>query len=329
VHTWRRSELSTADPSALLQAHGPVQLLFAGAVLCGKLVKCQTSHVHYRLEAALLGVRLASAVFTCSLAHPQRALNFANYFPTVICEGQDLFADEFALKVADVMEGTDAIASALLDGHCALECLPLMALWEWAAYHVARNSAQVVRCRVLRVQALCKLGCLADAVDVVVGLMKGLHIPDALCPRDLPLTKQRARPVLNPSVPVGATSNTEAVQFLCKGGVLPKVAAEYGPWACAQIAMARAAVLQGLGCHAYAWKHTHPLQGRFLDDNEAAPAQVALLPFARAVQINIIFAAGESTMCASQQAAAETTSDRCARRSKAAWSIGRQIFCLR
>jgi hypothetical protein len=250
-------------------------LLFAGAVLCGKIVRSHASNWHLCLEAALLGAKLVAAVFACSLNHPQRLIDFASYAPLIICEDRDLFLDQFALNVTDMIAGVDTIVANLIDCGCALECLPCIAIWEWAAQHVTRSSRQVVRCRLMRVRALCALGCLADAHAVTTSLMVGARLPDAHCPRDVPIANSRkARPRLKSSQSAGADESADAVQLISKGGMPQEVAELYGAWACAQVVMARAAILQALGRYPYPWKETHPLEGRLLDSKDTVPTQV-------------------------------------------------------
>lgn len=48
-----------------------------------------------QLECARLAALLLPALFTCSLEHPQRAVDFATYTPVELWGAKDLFADPY------------------------------------------------------------------------------------------------------------------------------------------------------------------------------------------------------------------------------------------
>lgn len=66
-----------------------------------------------------------------------------------------------------------------MDNALSALALPLLALAEYLAVYVTRNLYLTVLSRVLRVQLLCHLGCLAPAAAVLVKLIDageiGLH----------------------------------------------------------------------------------------------------------------------------------------------------------
>lgn len=56
----------------------------------------------------------------------------------------------------------------------------------------------------------------------------------------------------------GAAANKDALALLTSGGIHAEIEAFYGPWACAQIALARARVLLMLGGVPCLWKGPKP-----------------------------------------------------------------------
>ncbi len=57
-----------------------------------------------QLECARLAALLLPALFTCSLEHPQRAVDFATYTPVELWKGKDLFADPYRWAGVDTID---------------------------------------------------------------------------------------------------------------------------------------------------------------------------------------------------------------------------------
>lgn len=251
VQTWRDTIQSAAD-SALLAQHGARTLLFAGAVLGGKLLRHGLAmDAHARGEVALLAATLIKAAFSGSLSHPQRALDFAKHSPAALWEGVDIFSDAHALNAADTAAGAEALAHALLRSDSALESLPVLALWDGLATHVLQDARAVVRCRVLRAHALTELGLLEGAHDCIATLLTGAGLPES---RD-PLHSGGLPPLHNTAQPprfcagerAGCAANDGAVALMLEGAMSQELAEWLGASACAEVALARCRWLQAAG----------------------------------------------------------------------------------
>jgi hypothetical protein len=283
IEQWRYV-VGQETPQALLAKHGCRHLLFTATVLCAKLARISYAHsLHLQLEAALLGAQLASAVFASSLSHPQREIDFAMYTPTCLCTGTDLFTDPFGLNLPDLLDGVETLARVLLQAGEALRALPVLSLFEWAAYHVHRSSHATLKCRFLRVEALCALGRLSEAYAVTFGLMHGSELPDSHISRDLTFAGPdgtipavaAVQPFRSTDHP-GSVVNKEAVAALAQGRMRQEIASHYGPWVCAQVMCARARVLIALGCVPFQWRLVHPTSRRRIQAGDSIPDKVCL-----------------------------------------------------
>jgi hypothetical protein len=141
-----------------------------------------------------------------------------------------------------------------------------LALWDWAAFHAARDSTRFLRCRILRIEALCALGRVRDAYNLTASLMYGEHLP---CPhssrtmwfRDesgVPLAPPKPLPEFCEAALPGDAKNKNAIALLTNGGIHPVIEAFYGAWVCAHIALARARILLLLGGVPYLWTGPQP-----------------------------------------------------------------------
>ena len=268
----------------MLSKHGVRSLIFAGACICGKLARISYAHdLYLQQEAALLGSKLLAAVLPSSLSHPQRAVDTAGYTPAELAKGVNLFSDPHALNMPDLLEGLETVARVLTTaGHC-LPALPVLSMWEWAARHVCRSLQQTVRCRIVRVHALCRLGLLREAAAVTAVLMRGTLLPHPDTSRNavFPVGSSAAaagvadsHAMLRATLHPGAAGNRAAINDLMCGGVQPAVAAAYGPWACAQVALARVRVLSALACVPYAWEALDPAAASWQSPDDPPPEKV-------------------------------------------------------
>jgi hypothetical protein len=203
------------------------------------------------------------------------------------------------------MLGLEASATALLDSGLQLDALPLICAWEHAARHAARRADATALARAARARALCALGLLGEAAEVVAGLMGGEDLPDGALPwpraaaaapdeqqagggkaggaahKVAPAGKGPQQPAGADSVAArrppafdaaswpGSPANVKCAEFIAAGGAaLPAaVAATYGPWAAAAVERARAAWLMAAGAARNHWRTCNPLTGQ-----RAAPA---------------------------------------------------------
>eukprot|EP00892_Ulva_mutabilis_P009551 jgi/Ulvmu1/6969/UM033_0026.1 len=294
IKTWRDS-IANTPPAELLAKHGVRTLLFTGACLCGKLARVSYAlDLHLQREAALLGATLLAAVLPSSLSHPQRAADAAEYTPVALAEGSNLFRDPYALNMPDLLEGLETVARVLTTAGQHLAALPVLSMWEWAARHVSRSQQHTVRCRIVRVHVLCDLGLLREAARVTSALMRGAELPDPDTARDAVFyggsdaagagaeaAELRLRAALHP----GAEGNRGVMNYLMCGEVPKVVAAAYGQWASAHVALARVKLLSALACVPYSWDGRDPAAAAWQAAEEPPPAKVEERILQRALQL--------------------------------------------
>lgn len=148
----------------------------------------------------------------------------------------------------------------------SLDALVPLALWDWVACQVARDCTSVLRCRLLRVEALCSLGRARDAYNITMSLMRGEKLPSSHSSNDMWFQDDSGKPL--PTAPPlvefvesllpGTAENKHAIANIMNGGIHPVIEEFYGPWVCAHIAMARARLLLLLGGIPCLW--TGPIQ---------------------------------------------------------------------
>lgn len=151
-----------------------------------------------------------------------------------------------------------------------------LALWDWAACHAARDSTNALRCRVLRIEALCQLGRARDAYNLTASLMRGERLPSSHSSSDVwfqdesavPLAPPKPLPEFCEAALPGDAVNKDALAVLTNGGIHAAIEAFYGPWVCTQIALARANVLLLMGGVPYLWAGPMPSPGHNMHGDE-------------------------------------------------------------
>ena len=137
-----------------------------------------------------------------------------------------------------------------------------------------------MRCRLLRIEALCALGRARDAYTFTASLMRGEQLPQPHCSTAMwfqdeagvPLPPPKPLPDFCEAALPGDAVNKDAVGLLTNGGMHAEIEAFYGPWACAQIALARARVLLLLGGVPCLWTAPKPSpQLAMHNSSETAP----------------------------------------------------------
>jgi len=114
-----------ADPVETLKSYTLYGCLLCGVVLTkiGKFTI--TSNLNLRLQCCLAASTMFSALFTCSMNHPQRLYDFGEYVPVEIWEGVNIFADPYKCSVLDLLEGLHFASSYLMANERFLEALPV------------------------------------------------------------------------------------------------------------------------------------------------------------------------------------------------------------
>lgn len=117
-------------------------------------------------------------------------------------------------------------------------------------------------------RALVWLGLLAEASKVLLGLMRGEGLPDAVLDSPLVLKNEDGTVLSIPPVaPLdarllpGDPANKPAIGVISDGPVPAPVEKLYGPWMVAHLALARASFLQHLGSVPNLWQATSPATG--------------------------------------------------------------------
>jgi hypothetical protein len=107
----------------------------------------------------------------------QFKLEFAEYTPVEIWEGQNIFADPCQCNAIDLMSALDYVAGQLCLYGRHYEALPVLAFLEYCAFHATRDARMAVKARLLRVEVLCEVGHMAAAGRLLVDVAQGKRIP--------------------------------------------------------------------------------------------------------------------------------------------------------
>jgi hypothetical protein len=157
----------------------------------------------------------------------------------------------------DLRSALGTMCSTLLEADLALPLLPMTVLWEHLASHVVPRTDAAVLARVVRVRALCSLGILAPAADILVALIKGRGLPGALFPALKPLSEMYdrvQRPRYDASRWPSHADNAACIAFICDAELPSGVADVYGPWLSGQVVLARAKWLAAAGAEPDCWQ---------------------------------------------------------------------------
>jgi hypothetical protein len=280
VKNWRQT-IEALPCSALINKLGSKALLFAGAILCGKLVRLvYTRQLYLQREAALLGATLTHAAFSTSICHPSRLLEFADFHPSALWEGAPLFQDPYSLSASCAAEGAEELAAVLVRNACALEALPLLTFWEYLCTVISRCPRQSVRCRILQTNALISLGLLASAHATIRSVLSGTHLPSPRGGTDfapIPAVNDATGAArFHVGLYPGNAQNQAAIAEIMQGAMTAELGSWLQPWLCAEIALARCRWLHAVGKIPYLWSKTHPTKGRELDSSDTIPEKARL-----------------------------------------------------
>jgi hypothetical protein len=253
-------------------------LLFAGTVLCGKLVRfAYPRQLHLQREAASLGATLTHAAFATTASHPARLLDFADFRPTALWENAPLFQDPYALSANCAADGAEAAAAVLIHASLALEALPLLTFSEYLAMSIFKCPRRTVLCRLVRIDALTSLGLLSEAHATLSSLLSGTLLPTPRCGRgSVPLPAASAATRFHARCYPGSAENKAAIAEVVQGTMSGELVAWLQPWLCAEIALARCRWLYSVARVPYLWCKTHPTEGREIDASDSVPEKVRI-----------------------------------------------------
>jgi len=139
-----------------------------------------TSDLHQQLEYALFVAHLLAAPFTSGLPHPQRARDFANYVPQELVEGEDGFADAFAVDAATLMDGCELCAKVLFANGYGLMMLPMVSLYQWCAKSQCKDPVAYANATVWKARACVSEGLVTEACGMLFDLHSGWALPDVV-----------------------------------------------------------------------------------------------------------------------------------------------------
>eukprot|EP00239_Pterosperma_sp_CCMP1384_P007026 CAMPEP_0197855252 /NCGR_PEP_ID=MMETSP1438-20131217/26249_1 /TAXON_ID=1461541 /ORGANISM="Pterosperma sp., Strain CCMP1384" /LENGTH=302 /DNA_ID=CAMNT_0043470289 /DNA_START=80 /DNA_END=984 /DNA_ORIENTATION=- len=269
-----------ADPVETLKSYTLYGCLLCGVVLTkiGKFTI--TSNLNLRLQCCLAASTMFSALFTCSMNHPQRLYDFGEYVPVEIWEGVNIFADPYKCSVLDLLEGLHFASSYLMANERFLEALPMLSLYEYAAYHIRRDPKLTALARCLRARALCGVGNLPGAARLLCATIQGENVPGVQNSNDrIPLTPDD---VIGPDIKTfeflpaelpGSTANKPVIDFIMSTELSSVLEGIYGTHVMDQLQVARATFLFTLGQVPNQWNNTTPLTGRPKEGDEASGEQ--------------------------------------------------------
>ncbi|KAK9804359.1 hypothetical protein WJX72_009127 [[Myrmecia] bisecta] len=281
LQCWRK-HLADKSASAALVQYGCADLLLAGGILCGKLARCAyPANLGLQVEASRLGGLLLRWCFGSSLAHPQTPLGFAAYHMQSLAADTDLFADPYRCSAADLLSGTEAIAGLLLANGWPLDALPVVVMQQWLARHVRREVGATARACLLRGEALCQLGRLAEASDTICALMQGRGLPDHASGAELVMRDADGAVSAGQTVASfdhtkwpGHAGNKPCIDYMASQEVGPGVSSLLGPELAARLTRLRALFLCKLGEVVNCWQSTHPASAALAKLEQPLPANV-------------------------------------------------------
>jgi len=281
VENWR-AEIGACSQDTLFQRFG-VKSLLLGITLVGKLCRYSVDGGgDLRVSAAELACHLSAACFKCSFTHPQRMIDFGDYLPEEIYEGARIFADPYELNLPDLLSALETLCSVAVANSLSNQALPLLSLAEHLAAKVTRNLYLTVLSRVLRVQLLSHLGCLAPAGAVLVKLIDAEGLPSrsrggaALMLRDeagdpIPRPGRGLPPYQGNRYPWDE-ANLPVVQYVADQPVHPGIARVYGKSLTSQLQLARADFLRHCGAVAEGWGAADPVTAAPVPQADAGAA---------------------------------------------------------
>ena len=276
---------------------------------------------------------LVAATFECSIVHPQRLIDFADYVPVELWENVDVLDDPYlccasklihALRVtAEVLlkSGDEISAEHIAQGEPAsdaLAALPVLSMLEHLFRFRAREAGGIASARAMRVRALCLLGRIASASAVLVALVHGDDVPwrgpmpGSRGIAALPATTGLGRPSpYRDDCGADHPDNAAITKFVAEAEIPVAVREAYGARVTANIQFARARWLLVAGTTARTWAVTDPASEDGLQADAPAlvvsPEQNQLFDAAKQL-VNALKSEADETL--SRHAAAEGATER-------------------
>eukprot|EP00736_Rhodelphis_marinus_P003460 Rmarinus@m.25407 len=155
--------------------------MLEATVLLYKLAKyVHVADVGRRLDACVFASKLVHAAFGGDATHPYRIWDFVDYRLKELWRGVDLFEDLHRLEPTVLLEALEFISRELILNDMSLLALPALVLHT----HVATDSCHDVflSCvgRILRCEALTKVGAMSEAVRALLELGRGDDLPGSV-----------------------------------------------------------------------------------------------------------------------------------------------------
>lgn len=183
----------------LLRSYGIWGCFMVGCLLA-KTAKYTTTDLNVSLENVLMAARFFTSVFACDVSHPVRNCDFAVYTPTHVWPGVELFADRYRCNAGAVLDALEFVGMELLNAPgYGLETLPLLALYEHIARDITKSITHTTHARILRAQALIRLGLLGEAYQHIRNVQSGEALPRLACV--LPTSNLATNSFLSGSLP--------------------------------------------------------------------------------------------------------------------------------
>ena len=216
-----------------------------GLLACGRavtLLGCLAQHaaraqLDRRLQHALFGSALVEELLGGSLPHPARLVDYAGYKLQQLWPGQQVF-EPAALTELHLLDGLQQLVVTLLDYEMPLRALPLLCLYRHLAADTCRDMHHTVTADALGVQALCELGQLHEAWQLLGAAHAGSDLPVdwlELPPSRLPEGTAAPPPPPPPPppplllhLPPEDEANAAAVEALLALSVAPHLPSLYG-----------------------------------------------------------------------------------------------------
>lgn len=146
--------------------------------LLGKLCRYYTKNkIHQRIQLCKFGAALCESVYSCSISHPSRLVDFATYSPKELWPLLDVFQNEDQIQPMSTMLSVKSISSMLIDYDLAAEALPAICMYEYLAKNRLRCLPENINARRLKCKACVKLGFISESIRVLNSIHKQSDTP--------------------------------------------------------------------------------------------------------------------------------------------------------
>ncbi|XP_032432607.1 cilia- and flagella-associated protein 54 [Xiphophorus hellerii] len=209
-----------------------------GAVLAAKIAQfISTSDIKNRTKRCRLSAHFFKCVLYCSMAHPQKDLQYSSYsIRDELFPGIDLFSEPHRLQVDTTVASLHFVCHWLFITGYYITLFPILALYLHFVGPVCRDVERTAEAKILKVRALTELCMFTEAITEAIQFTQGA---DIFLPSGLHMTTANRQPVNTFCSDASLPDNVEAVEDLVNCDFTSEVCTLYGPTLCCKFNLAR------------------------------------------------------------------------------------------